>query len=62
MKLDKERQRFYNRFNSRRYHTKQLEAIKKAEQHKLDVFNERLKNEGLECLIKPNVQYFKGVL
>lgn len=57
-KLSKEKQQFYNRYNSKRYHIRQLKEVKKSEQHKLEKFNEQLKKEGLESLVKPSVVYY----
>ena len=56
--LTKEKRQYYNRYNSKRYHIRQLRDVKKSEQHKLDLFNEQLKKEGLENLVKANVVYY----
>jgi hypothetical protein len=56
--LSKEKRQYYNRYNSRRYHTRQLKEVKQKEQHKLELFNERLKSEGLDNLVKANKVYY----
>jgi hypothetical protein len=56
--LTKAKRQYYNRYNSKRYHIRQLRDVKKSEQHKLELFNEQLKKEGLENLLKANVVYF----
>jgi hypothetical protein len=56
--LSKEKRQYYNRYNSKRYHIRQLKDVKKSEQHKLDLFNERLKSEGLDNLVKANKVYY----
>jgi hypothetical protein len=56
--LSKEKRQYYNRYNSKRYHIRQLKDIKMKEQHKLQQFNEQLKKEGLENLLKANKVYY----
>jgi len=56
--LSKEKRQYYNRYNSKRYHIRQLRDVKMKEQHKLELFNEQLKKEGLENLVKANVVYY----
>ena len=56
--LTKEKRQYYNRYNSKRYHIRQLRDVKMKEQHKLELFNEQLKKEGLENLVKANVVYY----
>jgi hypothetical protein len=56
--LTKEKRQYYNRYNSKRYHIRQLKDIKMKEQHKLELFNEQLKSEGLENLVKANKVYY----
>jgi len=55
--LSKEKRQYYNRYNSKRYHIRQLKDVKKSEQHKLDLFNEQLKKEGLDNLVTNKVYY-----
>jgi hypothetical protein len=59
--LSKEKRQYYNRYNSKRYHIRQLKDVKKSEQHKLDLFNEQLKKEGLDNLVTNKVYYNENI-
>ncbi len=59
--LSKEKRQYYNRYNSKRYHIRQLRDVKKSEQHKLDLFNEQLKKEGLDNLVTNKVYYDENI-
>jgi hypothetical protein len=59
--LTKEKRQYYNRYNSKRYHIRQLKDIKKSEQHKLQQFNEQLKKEGLDNLVTNKVYYDENI-